>query len=117
MKEYVRDNLGPSETVNFVSGGLAGICAMTATHPLERVKMMRIFGIKDFQNQSFLSSIRTMARNKGTLSIFRGNMASVIREFPGAGLMFYFYEHFKSISSKHKRPGDPDLPYRVMSGA
>lgn len=31
--------------------------------------------------------------------------------------MFYFYETFKQIASKYKRPNDPELPYHVISGA
>jgi hypothetical protein len=40
-----------------------------------------------------------------------------VREFPGAGLMFFFYEKFKTISYQYKRPGDSELPYRALSGA
>lgn len=78
---------------------------------------MRIFGIKEFVNQNFINSIRIIARNKGVLAIFRGNLASCIREFPGAGLMFFFYEKFKKITYQYKRPGDSELPYRAVSGA
>lgn len=116
-KEFFRSNLGSSEKVNLLSGGIAGIWAMTATHPLERVKMMRVFGIKDLVGQNLFQSVVTIARNKGTLAIFRGNLASWIREFPGAGLMFYFYERFKPLALEYKHPSAPELPYRVASGA
>jgi len=58
-----------------------------------------------------------MARNKGPKALFRGNMISCIREFPGSGLMFYFYERFKTEFTKNKDPKVSDLPYRVASGA
>lgn len=116
-KAFFRSNLGTKDKVHLLSGGIAGIWAMTATHPLERVKMMRIFGVKEFAHHNFLNSIIIMARTKGLKSIFRGNAPSWIREFPGAGLMFYFYESFKVLSTKYKKPEHPELPYRVVSGA
>lgn len=116
-KELFRDNLGSKDRVNLFAGGIAGIWAMTATHPLERVKLMRIFGVKEIAGKNFLNSIFILARTKGVLSIFRGNAASWIREFPGAGLMFYFYETFKQLSLSYKKPEDSELPYKVMSGA
>ena len=116
-KEYFQQNIRLKDKTNLVSGGVAGIWAMTATHPLERVKMMRIFKIKGFTNQNIFNSISIIARNKGLFSVFRGNAASCIREFPGAGLMFYFYERFKTTLTKNKDPNHPDLPYRVASGA
>ena len=109
--------LGPSDRVNLLAGGLSGIAAMTVTHPLERVKMMRMFGMKEIANKNLISSIFTMLRSHGLGSILRGNKASCIREFPGAATMFYFYEKFKSVLIPHKSSEDPDLPYRVISGA
>lgn len=103
--------------MNLLAGGLSGMAAMTATHPLERVKMMRIVGVKEIAGKNILSSIFTMVKLKGIKSILRGNKASWVREFPGAGLMFYFYEKFKSILIPKKGSNDSDLPYRVMSGA
>lgn len=90
---------------------------MTATHPLERVKMMRIFGVKEIANKNFLQSIRKIARSKGITSVFRGNKVSCIREFPGAGLMFYFYERFKSIFVNNSHSNTLNLSNRVLSGA
>lgn len=116
-KQRMEHILGTDDKINLLSGGIAGIWAMTATHPLERVKTMRILGIKEISGQNFLKSIYTMAKLKGPRTIFRGNAVSWIREFPGAGLMFFFYERFKTNLTRFKSPNDPDLPYRVMSGA
>lgn len=99
------------------AGGVAGLVSITCTHPLERVKMMRIFGTKEIANMNILRSIYTIGRTKGVTSLLRGNSASCIREFPNAALMFYFYETFKNYSLKHKKPDESDLIYRVMSGA
>mmetsp|Transcript_12636 Transcript_12636/g.12683 ORF Transcript_12636/g.12683 Transcript_12636/m.12683 type:complete len:190 (-) Transcript_12636:193-762(-) len=90
---------------------------MTATHPLERIKMMRILGVQEIAGKSLLRSIYKIAQTKGIHSIFRGSAVSCIREFPGAGLMFFFYERFKSTLMDNKKPEDPEFPVHVLSGA
>ncbi|CAI2374119.1 unnamed protein product [Moneuplotes crassus] len=102
---------------NLISGGISGICSMTATHPFERVKVMRILAIQEIAGKNLFTSIYTIAKMHGIRSVFRGNAVSCLREFPGAGLMFYFYEKFKTILTTNKNPDDADLQYRVLSGA
>lgn len=115
--ELINPKLYNEDTRNLISGGISGICAMTVTHPLERVKMMRILAIREITGKNLLASIYKIARLKGIRSLFRGNAISCLREFPGAGLMFYFYERFKNILTENKNPEDPDLSYRILSGA
>ena len=102
--------------VNLVSGGIAGLISISCTHPLERVKLMRIWGVDAIVNQSIPRSLVTLVRSQGPFALLRGNSASVVREIPMASLMFFFYEKFKAMSMKYKQPNDPDLPYRVVSG-
>lgn len=70
--------------IDLISGGVAGVCSITLTHPLERVKLMRLFGTKEIVGKNIVNSIITLVKVKGVSSVLRGNGASCIREFPNA---------------------------------
>jgi hypothetical protein len=75
-KGFLKGNLGPRDKVNFISGGIAGVTGMTITHPLERVKMMKIFGVKEVISRNFIQSIYFIAKTRGFKEIYRGNRVS-----------------------------------------
>ena len=105
-------------SINLVSGGIAGMCAVSATHPLERMKLIKILGINQGETQGgVLGQIYKSTRTHGLRNQFRGNSVSVCREIPKAALTFYLYETFKSQFSGSSKTGDLDLKTRVLSGA
>ena len=72
--------------LDFMSGGISGVISKTICAPLERVKLL-------IQTSSSNSSLKTpykgfadcfirCIREEGTLSLWRGNWANVLRYFP-----------------------------------
>jgi len=87
--------------VNFFAGGLSGVIAKTATAPIERVKLL-------LQTQASNDKVvrpykgigdcfyRTVTE-EGTLALWRGNGANVIRYFPTQALNFAFKEIYQDL--------------------
>ena len=115
-QEYALQKFGNDKIFHLLTGGLSGMTALTVTHPLERIKMMRIFRVREIAGQSLFRSIITVLRTKGVLSLYRGNRVSCIREFPCSGLMFFLYETLKSRLAYWPN-WEPELSHRILSGA
>ena len=115
-QEYALQKLKNDKGMHMITGGLSGMAALTVTHPLERIKMMRIFRVREIAGQNLLRSIITVLKTKGIFSLYRGNRVSCIREFPCSGLMFFLYETFKSKLAFCPN-WEPELSHRICSGA
>ncbi|XP_020294897.1 ADP,ATP carrier protein-like isoform X2 [Pseudomyrmex gracilis] len=89
--------------IDFLAGGLSAAIAKTAVAPLERVKLL-------LQVQHTSPQIRPEQRYKGMMdafvripketglaSLWRGNLANVIRYFPTQALNFAFKDKFKAL--------------------
>jgi len=94
--------------VNFLTGGLSGVIAKTATAPIERIKLL-------LQTQSNIEKLskpykgigdcfyRTVTE-EGVLALWRGNLANVIRYFPTQALNFAFKDIYRDLMlPKNKR--------------
>lgn len=87
--------------INFMTGGLSGVIAKTATAPIERVKLL-------IQTQHSNAKItrpytgiidcfhRTISE-EGFRALWRGNLANVIRYFPTQALNFAFKDVYKGL--------------------
>ncbi|KAL2135962.1 hypothetical protein VTI74DRAFT_6011 [Chaetomium olivicolor] len=103
-----------------VAGGLAGCAAKTVVAPLDRVKIL-------FQshNPHFVkytgswfgvgAAIKDIYRQDGTLGLYRGHSATVLRIFPYAAIKFLAYEQIRAIVIPSK---DKETPFRrLISGS
>jgi len=98
------DSKASNFLVDFLMGGVSAAVAKTAAAPIERVKLL-------IQNQDeMLRAGRLQTRYKGigecfsrtineegTLSLWRGNTANVLRYFPTQALNFAFKDKFKKL--------------------
>lgn len=89
---------------DFMLGGVSAAISKTAAAPIERIKLL-------LQNQDeMIKSGRLQERYKGmgdcfrrvmaeegTISLWRGNLANVIRYFPTQALNFAFKDMYKSM--------------------
>lgn len=88
---------------DFSIGALSATISRTATGPIERVKLV-------LQNQAAIPEIHPSQRFQGVYgcfrdliiregfwSLWRGNLANIIRYFPNQGLNFAFKERFKAL--------------------
>jgi solute carrier family 25 (adenine nucleotide translocator) protein 4/5/6/31 len=90
--------------LDFVMGGVSAAISKTAAAPIERVKLL-------IQNQDEMiksgrltepykgigDCFARVIKEEGTVSLWRGNLANVIRYFPTQALNFAFKDQFKRM--------------------
>jgi len=98
--------------VDFMMGGVSAGVSKTAAAPIERIKLL-IQNQDEMIKQGRLSEpykgigecfSRTI-RDEGTISLWRGNVANVVRYFPTQALNFAFKDYFKSMFNFKKSEG------------
>jgi len=124
------DKAGYSKTtaffIDFGMGGVSAAVSKTAAAPIERVKLL-------IQNQDemiksgrltnpykgIVDCFSRVVREEGFVSLWRGNMANVIRYFPTQALNFAFKDQFKRMFgySKEKDGYAKWFAGNLMSGA
>lgn len=103
----------PGFMVDFLMGGIAAAVSKTAAAPIERVKLliqnqdeMLKAGRLDRKYTGIVDCFSRTMKNEGTMSLWRGNTANVIRYFPTQALNFAFRDTYKSMFAfKKERDG------------
>jgi len=94
----------PPFVVDFLMGGVSAAVSKTAAAPIERVKLL-------IQNQDEMIKSGRLAepykgivdctsrvvKEEGVVSLWRGNLANVIRYFPTQALNFAFKDYYKRL--------------------
>jgi len=100
-KDQVQDFL-----TDFLLGGVAAAVSKTAAAPIERVKLllqnqdeMLKSGRLQVKYQGIGECFTRTVTNEGFWSLWRGNLANVIRYFPTQALNFAFKDYFKKMFS------------------
>ncbi|KAL7269200.1 ADP/ATP carrier protein [Rhizina undulata] len=99
--------------VDFMMGGISAAVSKTAAAPIERVKLliqnqdeMIKQGRLDRKYNGIVDCFKRTIADEGTLSLWRGNTANVIRYFPTQALNFAFRDKFKKMFGyKKERDG------------
>lgn len=109
---------------DFLVGGISAAISKTCVAPIERVKLL-------LQNQDASSQIKAdqrykgitdcfvrVAREQGVPSMWRGNMANVIRYFPTQALNFAFKDTFKKYLNPYDKKAQPGMFFigNILSG-
>lgn len=109
---------------DFLVGGVSAAISKTCVAPIERVKLL-------LQNQDASSQIKAdqrykgiadcfarVAREQGIPSMWRGNMANVIRYFPTQALNFAFKDTFKKYLNPYNKKTQPGMFFvgNILSG-
>lgn len=109
---------------DFLVGGISAAISKTAVAPIERVKLL-------LQNQAASTQISAdkqykgivdcfvrVAREQGVTSMWRGNLANVIRYFPTQALNFAFKDTFKKYLNPYNKKTEPGKFFigNIMSG-
>jgi len=95
---------GAAFLIDFLMGGVSAAVSKTAAAPIERVKLL-------IQNQDEMlktgrlqtpykgigECFSRVIKEEGVLSLWRGNLANVIRYFPTQALNFAFKDYFKRM--------------------
>lgn len=92
---------------DLAAGGTAGGISKTIVAPIERVKLLLQVQdasdqiAKDKRYKGIFDAFRRIPQEQGFLSLWRGNLANVIRYFPTQALNFAFKDKYKQIFVRH----------------
>lgn len=104
-----QDNALATVARDFLAGGISAGVSKTIVAPIERVKMLiqtqdSIPEIKEGKMPRYAGiydCFSRVSREQGVLSLWRGNLANVIRYFPTQALNFMFKDSLKRIFPKY----------------
>jgi len=106
--------------IDFLMGGVSAAVSKTAAAPIERVKLliqnqdeMIKQGRLDRKYNGIVDCFKRTLADEGTVSLWRGNTANVIRYFPTQALNFAFRDKFKAMFGYKK---DKDGYAKWMAG-
>lgn len=105
-----------------MAGATAGVIAMSATYPLDMVRG-RLTVQESAEKQQYRGmwhATRTIAREEGLLTLYKGWLPSVIGVVPYVGLNFAVYETLKDViihSSDAHSERDLSVATRLGCGA
>nr|BAR13238.1 adenine nucleotide translocase insect3 [Stenotus rubrovittatus] len=89
---------------DFVAGGVSAAISKTVVAPIERVKLIlqvqHVSTQIDKKYNGIVDAFVRIPKEEGILSLWRGNLANVIRYFPTQALNFAFKDKFKEIFLK-----------------
>ncbi|KAI9027000.1 mitochondrial ADP/ATP translocator [Hyaloraphidium curvatum] len=104
-----KNDSATSFAVDFLMGGVSAAVSKTAAAPIERVKLliqnqdeMIKQGRLDRPYKGITECFTRTIRNEGFPSLWRGNLANVIRYFPTQALNFAFKDKYKRMFGFNK---------------
>jgi len=90
--------------IDFLMGGVSAAVSKTAAAPIERIKLlvqnqdeMLKSGRPDKPYKGIVDCFSRVVKNEGFVSLWRGNLANVLRYFPTQALNFAFKDYFKRM--------------------
>lgn len=96
-----------------IAGGVAGAASRTATAPLDRLKVLLQV---QTSNASISSAVKSIWKEGGVLSFFRGNGLNVVKVAPESAIKFYTYEMLKNFIGGEEGKGDIGTSGRLLAG-
>lgn len=111
-KAQTERNPTVSFLIDLAAGGTAGGISKTIVAPIERVKLIlqtqdsSKFVTKETQYKGIVDAFIRIPKEQGVLSLWRGNLANVVRYFPTQALNFAFKDKYKQIFVRHKPDTD-----------
>lgn len=88
---------------DFIAGGISAAISKTAVAPIERVKLLlqvqhasKQIAV-DQRYKGIIDAFVRIPKEQGFISLWRGNLANVIRYFPTQALNFAFKDKFKQV--------------------
>jgi len=101
---FETNNFSPTST-KLLSGGFAGMSALTFTYPTDMMrKHFQMAGFsKDVPNYNGIyDGFRTVVKNDGFLGLYRGLLPAYVRCFPCLAIQFWCLEKGKQFFGKNK---------------
>lgn len=111
---------------NWLAGGIAAAVSKTAVAPIERVKLLlqtqdanpRIKSGEVARYTGVINCFKRVSAEQGVASLWRGNLANVVRYFPTQAFNFAFKDFFKSLFPKYDKKKEfwPFFATQLASG-
>ena len=85
--------------MNLLNGGVAGVIAVTATYPTDLVRRrMQLSGVDGHEKyKNMIDCFATIMRKEGTLALYKGYVACMLKVAPAMAVMFWCNELLKSF--------------------
>jgi solute carrier family 25 phosphate transporter 23/24/25/41 len=99
-KKRISESPIPKEFVKFLSGGFAGMTALTLTYPTDLLRkhyQMRGFNNDVPKYNGVIDGFATVIRTNGIRGLYRGLVPSYVRIFPCLGIQFWCLEKGKEL--------------------
>ena len=78
---------------NLLAGGIAGVCEISITYPLDYTKTQ--FQLSNKRSQDFFPFFKHIYKTNGISGFYRGYVPVIIGQFPKTSVRFYSYQYFK----------------------
>ncbi|KAJ9694818.1 hypothetical protein PVL29_010341 [Vitis rotundifolia] len=114
--ESHKGNVSADMSVHFVSGGLAGITAASATYPLDLVRTRLAAQRNTIYYRGIWHALQTICREEGFLGLYKGIGATLLGVGPSIAISFSVYEALRS-SWHTQRPGDSTIMVSLACGS
>ncbi|CAH2064192.1 unnamed protein product [Thlaspi arvense] len=102
--------------VRFVSGGLAGMTAASATYPLDLVRTRLSAQRSSIYYQGVEHAFRTICREEGFWGLYKGLGATLLGVGPSLAISFSVYDSLKLSWLSH-RPSDSEVMVSLSCGS
>jgi len=109
MADKKKGNSATSFAIDFLMGGVSAAVSKTAAAPIERVKLLIQNQDEMIKNgrlstpyKGIVDCTSRVMKEEGVVSLWRGNLANVIRYFPTQALNFAFKDYFKKLFGFNK---------------
>ncbi|VDM96648.1 unnamed protein product [Thelazia callipaeda] len=107
---------------NFLSGSLAGMFTTIIMVPGERIKCLLQVQHSCSSNSSFahykgpVDVVKTLYKEGGVSSIYRGTMATLLRDIPSSGIYLATYEYLKKLFTGDDKTKKLSVMSTLMAG-
>jgi hypothetical protein len=97
----------PKELRDLVAGGVAGMIAKSVVAPIDRIKILYQISAVEFHLHKVPNVVRKIVETEGVAALWKGNLATMIRVFPYAGIQFMVFARCKTyFLREHQRDHD-----------
>ncbi|GLT43804.1 hypothetical protein SLA2020_177350 [Shorea laevis] len=109
-------NMSADIGIRFVSGGLAGITAASATYPLDLVRTRLAAQTNVIYYRGIWHALQAICREEGMLGLYKGLGATLLGVGPNIAITFSAYETLRSFWQS-QRPNDSTFVVTLACGS
>ncbi|KAF3449058.1 hypothetical protein FNV43_RR09782 [Rhamnella rubrinervis] len=116
LGDSLKGNASAALGVHFVSGGMAGITAASATYPLDLVRTRLAAQRNTIYYRGIWHAFHTICREEGFLGLYKGLGPTLLGVGPSIAISFSVYETLRSFWQS-QRPSDSTIMVSLACGS